>query len=60
MIIDPYTRPGGWQPTEFMGGTWPYYTNQDLDYKIHYISDLRRAIDILAARPDVNQDRLAY
>ena len=60
MINDPYTRPGGWQPTEFMGATWPYYTNQDLDYKIQYITDLRRAIDILAARPEVNQERLAY
>ncbi len=60
MINDPYSRQGGWQPTEFMGTTWPYYTAQDLEYKIQYIIDLRRAIDILAARPEVNPERLAY
>jgi len=60
MINDPYSRQGGWQPTEFMGTTWPYYTAQDLEYKIQYIIDLRRAIDILVARPEVNPERLAY
>ncbi|MGD8822929.1 MAG: prolyl oligopeptidase family serine peptidase [Anaerolineales bacterium] len=60
MIEDPYSRPGGWRSSEYMGATWPYYTAQDLDVKIQTIIDMRRAIDLLIARPDVDSERLAY
>lgn len=60
MIEDPYSRPGGWQTSEYMGSTWPYYTSQDLEVKIQSIIDMRRAIDILIQRPEVDPDRLAY
>lgn len=60
MINDPYTRPGVWQPTEYMGYTWPFFTDQDHDIKIQMIIDQRRAIDILAARPEVDPGRMAY
>ncbi len=60
LIEDPYSRPGGWQTTEYMGTTWPYYTAQDLDVKIQTIIDMRRAIDILLLRPEVDPDRVAY
>ncbi|MEQ9103088.1 MAG: dienelactone hydrolase family protein [Rhodothermales bacterium] len=35
-------------------------TRQDADDQIQLIQDLRRAIDLLQARPDVNPDRIAY
>jgi dienelactone hydrolase len=60
LIEDPYSRPGGWQTTEYMGSTWPYYTAQDLEVKIQSIIDMRRAVDILLQRPDVDPERLAY
>jgi dienelactone hydrolase len=36
------------------------FTPKDRDEQIQLIVDLRRAIDVLAARPDVDRDRLAY
>jgi len=35
-------------------------TRQDADDQIQLIQDLRRAIDLLQARPDVDPDRIAY
>jgi dienelactone hydrolase len=36
------------------------FTPKDRDEQIQLIVDLRRAIDLLVARPDVDRDRLAY
>lgn len=36
------------------------YTKQDRDEQIQLIVDLRRAIDILVSRPEVDRDRMAY
>jgi uncharacterized protein len=36
------------------------FTPKDRDEQIQLIVDLRRAVDLLAARPDVDRDRLAY
>jgi uncharacterized protein len=36
------------------------FTPRDRDEQIQLIVDLRRAVDLLAARPDVDDDRLAY
>jgi dienelactone hydrolase len=60
MMDDPYSRPGGWEPTQYMGGTWPYYTSEDLDVKIQIVNDLQRAVDLLSQHPQVDPDRLAY
>jgi dienelactone hydrolase len=60
MITSPYRRPGGWEITQYMGNTWPIFNHRDLEIKIQLILDLRRAIDILEQRPEVDPDRLAY
>jgi len=36
------------------------YTSQDREEQIQLIVDLRRAVDLLLARPDVDPERLAY
>jgi dienelactone hydrolase len=59
-ITSPYRRPGGWEITQYMGNTWPIFNYRDVEIKIQLILDLRRAIDILADRPEVDSDRLAY
>ena len=60
MITGPYSRPGGWEITQYMGNTWPLFTPRDLEIKIQLIVDLRRAIDILSDLPQVDPERLAY
>jgi dienelactone hydrolase len=60
MITSPYRRPGGWVITPYMGNTWPIFNHRDLEIKIQLIMDLRRAVDILEERPEVDSDRLAY
>jgi dienelactone hydrolase len=60
MITSPYRRPGGWEITQYMGNTWPIFNYRDVEIKIQLILDLRRAIDILEQRPEVDSDRLAY
>jgi len=60
MITSPYRRPGGWFHTQYMGNTWPMFTRRDLEIKIQTILDLRRAVDILEGRSEVDPDRLAY
>ncbi len=60
MLDDPYTRPGGWEPTEYMGEPWPYFTDEDMDVKIQLIIDLQRAVDLLCEDPQIDADRLAY
>jgi dienelactone hydrolase len=60
MITDPYRRPGGWEITPYMGNTWPIFTKRDLEIKIQLVVDLRRAIDLLSALPEVDPGRMAY
>ena len=60
MITSPYRRPGGWEITQYMGNTWPIFNYRDQEIKIQLILDLRRAVDILEERPEVDPDRLAY
>jgi dienelactone hydrolase len=54
MIDAPFSRPehGSPEPVTF--------TKQDRDEQIQLIIDLRRAVDLLLARPDVDPQRLAY
>jgi dienelactone hydrolase len=60
MITSPYRRPGGWEITQYMGNTWPMFTDRDIEIKIQTINDLQRAVDILVERPEVDPQRLAY
>ncbi len=60
MITSPYRRPGGWEITQYMGNTWPLFTDRDIEIKIQTVVDLQRAVDILAARPEVDPQRMAY
>jgi dienelactone hydrolase len=60
MITSPYRRPGGWVHTQYMGNTWPMFTYRDLEIKIQTILDLRRAVEILEERAEIDPDRLAY
>jgi dienelactone hydrolase len=55
LLIDaPFARPenAGREPVTL--------TDQDREEQIQLIVDLRRAVDLLVARPDVDADRLAY
>jgi len=55
VLIDaPFSRPehGSPEPVTF--------TKQDRDEQIQLIMDLRRAVDLLLSRPDVDPQRLAY
>ena len=60
MITSPYRRPGGYVITQYMGNTWPLFTERDLGIKIEMINDLQRAVDILIERPEVDPERLAF
>ena len=60
MITNPYRRPGGYVITQYMGNTWPLFTERDVDIKIQMIHDLRRAVDVLVQRPEVDPQRLAF
>jgi cephalosporin-C deacetylase-like acetyl esterase len=56
ILIDaPFARP------ENVTRSWPLtFTEQDREEQIQLIVDLRRAVDLLIARPDVDPDRIAY
>lgn len=57
MFIDaPFARPENVDRPE---GT-PTFSEQDREEQIQLTVDLRRAVDLLVARPDVDPDRLAY
>lgn len=60
MITNPYRRPGGYVITQYMGNTWPLFTERDVEIKIEMINDLQRAVDILLERPEVDPERLGY
>jgi dienelactone hydrolase len=60
MVTSPYRRPGGWEITQYMGNTWPIFTDRDIEIKIQLINDLQRAVDILLLQPEVDPERLAY
>jgi len=51
---------GGYIITQYMGNTWPLFTERDVGIKIEMINDLQRAVDILLERPEVDPERLAY
>lgn len=53
LLIDaPFSRPGAGQMLTF--------GESDRDQQIQLIVDLRRAVDVLASRPDVDAKRIAY
>ena len=60
VLIDaPFNRPekaGAW----WRGGIPITFSEDDVDDQIQLIVDLRRAVDLLAARSDVDPDRIAY
>ncbi|HYD52361.1 MAG TPA: alpha/beta fold hydrolase [Gemmatimonadaceae bacterium] len=41
-------------------GQWIRFTDQDRAEQIQLIKDLQRAVDVLRARPNVDDDRIAY
>jgi hypothetical protein len=59
ILIDaPFARPEAQAEHRRYGPlTW---TERDRDEQIQLIMDLQRAVDLLAARPDVDPDRMAY
>jgi hypothetical protein len=54
LIDPPYDRP------EHGGGQTLHLTEQDRREQIQYVVDLRRAVDLLLSRPEVDPQRLAY
>jgi len=58
LIDAPFARPENRNPPRRYGPmTW---TEQDREELVQLIVDLRRAVDLLAARPDVDAQRMAY
>jgi cephalosporin-C deacetylase-like acetyl esterase len=58
ILIDyPWTRPAQWRHPVFSPNTT---SEQDRDTYIQAVVDLRRAFDVLLARPDIDRNRLAY
>ncbi len=61
LLIDaPFTRPVYAKRPNAQGTGFVTFTEQDRDDQIQLIVDLRRAVDLLTARPDVDPARLAY
>jgi dienelactone hydrolase len=57
MIDYPWNRPAPWRVPQGQGLGEP---EKDRDSWIHAVVDLRRAIDLLAARPEVDPSRIGY
>lgn len=57
MIDNPWNRPAPWRKPQGQGLGEP---EKDRDSWINAVVDLRRAIDLLAARPDVDAARIGY
>jgi dienelactone hydrolase len=57
MIDNPWNRPAPWRKPQGQGLDEP---EKDRDSWINAVVDLRRAIDVLAARPDVDLGRIGY
>jgi cephalosporin-C deacetylase-like acetyl esterase len=55
-----YVDPPSFRPSDAGPRGILTYTDQDREEQIQLIIDLRRAVDLLAARPDVDPDRIAY
>ena len=51
---------GTYERNEGLASTWPNETHQYVDYVIKWAQDLRRTIDYLETREDIDRDRLAY
>ncbi len=61
VLIDaPFNRPEKADRPWWRGGIPLTLREDDVDDQIQLIVDLRRAVDLLAARPDVDPDRIAY
>ena len=61
LLIDaPFTRPVYAKRPNAQGTGFVTFTEQDREDQIQLIVDLRRAVDLLTARPDVDPARLAY
>jgi dienelactone hydrolase len=59
ILIDaPFARPGNWRPAS--RGVPLFWSERDSEEQIQLIVDLRRAVDLLMARPDVDAERIAY
>jgi pimeloyl-ACP methyl ester carboxylesterase len=57
MIDYPWVRPAPWRKTI---DTPQSTSEQDRDIRVQAVVDLRRAFDLLLARPDVDSKRIAY
>ena len=51
---------GTYERNDGLTSTWPNETFQYAEYLINWVKDLKRTIDYLETRPDINADRLAY
>jgi dienelactone hydrolase len=61
LLIDaPFTRPVYAKRPDAQGTGLVTFTEQDRDDQIQLIVDLRRGVDLLTARPEVDPARLAY
>lgn len=57
LLVDyPWTRPAPWRRDLL----WSQKPENDLEVETQAVVDLRRAFDVLAARPDVDPKRLGY
>ncbi len=60
ILVDaPFNRPEN-ASRPLIRGVSLTFTEQDAEDQIQLIVDLRRAVDLLTARPDVDPDRIAY
>ena len=51
---------GTYERQDGLASTWPNETHQYSDYVTSWVQDLRRTIDYLATRDDIDRDKLAY
>ena len=51
---------GTYERQEGLASTWPTETHQYSDYVTAWVQDLRRTIDYLETREDIDRDKLAY
>jgi formylglycine-generating enzyme required for sulfatase activity/cephalosporin-C deacetylase-like acetyl esterase len=51
---------GTYERNDGLTSTWPDQTHTYVDYVRKWVMDLRRSVDYLATREDVDTDRLAY
>jgi len=59
VIRSTYSRADAEQPTG-MNHTWPRPTREYVDLARSWVSEIRRSIDYLQTRPEIDSDRIAY